>query len=305
MKIAGSNKSRTYPNRLDKRYRNNLIFPNVKPKFKLDFLTGSPVFTIGSCFARNIEEALVSLGISLPTKKFIAPKSEWPARPNGLLNEYNPGSISQKIIMTLEGKHSPVETIFPHKDQYYDLLLCGGAAVTYDRSIERRKEIFDVYSNLLLSEIVIITLGFIEVWFDQETNCYLNRKPIFEAQNRNRFIFRRLDVFDAMPLLEKALEALTSLGKYIILTLSPVPLAATFTNQDCVIANEFSKSVLKVCIERLCRKFNNVDYFPSYEIVRSVGLSGYEKDNIHVVDDVVTEITKYMIDIYHESSVKI
>lgn len=97
---------------------------------------------------------------------------------------------------------------------------------------------------------------------------------------------------------QKALEPLCDLNKKIILTVSSVPIQVTFTQNDCVVANEFSKSVLRVRVELLSQKFKNVDYFPSYEIVKTVGLEAYINDNVHVRDDIVKKITEYMINIY-------
>jgi hypothetical protein len=81
---------------------------------------------------------------------FSAPKSEWSARPNGLLNEYNPGTISQRICYALEGKPLAEESIVASGDLYADLMLLGGATdVTKGRAVERRNEIFDVTKNAL------------------------------------------------------------------------------------------------------------------------------------------------------------
>ena len=102
---------------------------------------------------------------------------------------------------------------------------------------------------------------------------------------------------NALPLLEEAINRLTGFGVKVIVTVSPVPIRATFTTTDCVVANEFSKAVLRVCAERLVAN-PNVDYFPSYEIVRSRGLRGYYEDHIHVDRDFVEKITGYMVHLY-------
>lgn len=94
--------------------------------------------------------------------------------------------------------------------------------------------------------------------------------------------------------LETAIDKLRQIGAKVVLTVSPVPLSYTFTGKDCTVANEFSKSVLRVCAQRISQRME-VEYFPSYEIVRSGGVQNYEKDNIHVKDSIVREITQYMI----------
>lgn len=72
-------------------------------------------------------------------------------------------------------------------------------------------------------------------------------------------------------------------GLPIIVTLSPVPLRATFEPMSCFAADCISKSTLRVAIDGLMRrKFPNVAYWPSFEIVRWLGghipLSMYGED---------------------------
>ena len=296
LKNSSINKNgRKFPDRADIRCYGSMLFPELSPSFSIE--AGESIFTIGSCFAREIEEVLQPLNFKVPTTVFTVPKSEWGARPNGLLNEYNPGTISQRILYALEGKYLSEETVVASNDLYADLMLLGGSDVTKDRAFVRRNEIFDVYTNLQKSPYVVITLGFIEAWFDNKTQLYINRMPpiAYIKSDPKRFSFRILDVFDAYPLLNKALEALCDKGVKVILTVSPVPIQSTFTKSDCITANEFSKSVLRVCAERLCKRFSNVDYFPSYEIARSGGLANYQIDNVHVKKEVVKKIIDFMI----------
>jgi hypothetical protein len=300
LKNAATNKTgRKFPDREDERCKAAVLFPEFKPSFKIE--SGASIFTIGSCFARNIEEVLEPLNFKLPTMAFSVPKSEWRARPNGLLNEYNPGTISQRILHALEGKQTPEETIVASGDLYTDLMIMQGATdITKERAIERRNEIFEIYTQLQKTPYVIITLGFIETWFDNQTQLFINRIPprSFQASDPERFSFRILDVFESFSLLEPAMAALADHGSKVILTVSPVPIQATFSTSDCVIANEYSKSVLRVCAEMLCKRFANIDYFPSYEIARSGGLANYIHDNLHVKKEVVEKITTLMVEHY-------
>lgn len=295
-----SRASRQFPDRSDSRCVNGRLVPHIDPTFRIEGTSKRTVFTVGSCFARSIEEALAPLGFVLPTCSFAVPKEEYPYRPNGLLNEYNPGTMSQRLLFALEGRECSVATLAETDSGVCDLLLPDGTDVSMERALARRGEINAVYSRLKESDLVIITLGFIEAWFDTQTGSYLNRVPPVSAMkcDPTRYIFRMLDIPDALPLLERAFAALHDFGLKVILTVSPVPLNTTFSGSDCVVANEFSKSVLRVCAERLRRRFPNVDYFPSYEIVRSGGLTSYEQDNIHVVSSLVNEITSLMTRAY-------
>ena len=55
----------------------------------------------------------------------------------------------------------------------------------------------------------------------------------------------------------------------ILLTVSPVPLTATASTQHVLAATVYSKSVLRAAAGELYSLHQDVDYFPSYEIVAS------------------------------------
>lgn len=271
-------------------------FPLFTPRFELH--PDMKVFTIGSCFARHIERKLK--GFNLPTLQFSAPYAEAPHSSNTLLNEYNPGTMSQRISFALSGTVLPEETIVETKDGYIDLSLPGGFPVAFNRAVERRKEIAAIYEELNQSDVVVITLGFVEAWFDEVTGLYLNQMPppnVLKASG-SRFVFRRLDVEEVLPLLDSAVNMLVEANLKVLLTVSPVPLGSTFSGVDAVLANEYSKSVLRVCAQTIYDRYDTVDYFPSYEIVRLCGEPAYEQDNVHVRVDLVGEVTDYMVSCY-------
>ncbi len=291
---------RAYPGNGDARCADGSIFPSFIPKFNIDFSRRIRVFTIGSCFARNIEEALHPLGVSLPTRGFSAPREEWQGRTNGLLNEFNPGTISRRIRDALGGVRSSEATIVKSGEGFTDLLLPGGSDVTLERAIARREEVHKTYQELRSSDVVIITLGYVEAWYDSLAQQFLNRMPpaAYANSEPNRFSLNQMDVMEALTLLDSAMQDLAEADLKVVLTVSPVPLQTTFVGDDCLVANEFSKAVLRVCAERLRKKYDNVDYFPSYEIVRTTGLPAYGTDHVHVRDDLVKRITGYMVESY-------
>ena len=58
----------------------------------------------------------------------------------------------------------------------------------------------------------------------------------------------------------------------IVLTLSPVPLLATFREISCLTADCVSKSVLRVAIDQvMTERIQGLYYWPSFEIVKWVG----------------------------------
>ena len=64
----------------------------------------------------------------------------------------------------------------------------------------------------------------------------------------------------------------------VIFTVSPVPLAATMEPRHVVQSTWWSKSVLRVAVEEMRRRYAAVDYFASYEMVMGAPGGGFEDD---------------------------
>lgn len=288
-----------YPGIEDFRVRNGVLCPAISPEFRI--VPGQRIFTIGSCFARNIEKLLD--GYEVPTRKYNAPEGD-PLAPRGntVLNEYNPGTMAHRITVALEGGDSN-RGILPDGDEFADYLITGQVSSSRDLVVQRRSEIDSVYKQLRGSDVLIITLGMTECWFDKETDLYLNRAPAafaFRNPGKNhRFEFRILNVDDCVELLLPSLRKLVSgvIGK-VILTVSPVPLRRTFGITDAVTANTLSKATLRCAARELVDSLPDIDYFPSYEMVTTYIGNPFKADNVHVLPEVVEHVTQYMLDCY-------
>lgn len=278
-----------------------MLVPALSPRFTI--APQSACFTIGSCFSRNVEEALEERAMELPTKRFHNPPAEWPWRHNGLLNEYNPGSIAQRIHHALEGRPFAEETLVETPHGVLDLLLPSPShaiGVTLERARARRAEIAGVYAHLERAALVIVTLGMVEGWFDREVELFLNRKPPSIAMETapGRYAFRRLNVDETLGLLAPAIAALLARGvPRVLLAVSPVPFNTSFSGREAYGANLYSKSVLRVAAEALLDD-HRVDYFPSYEMVTSGGGGVYAADNMHIRDAVVRQVVEVLLEAY-------
>ena len=84
-----------------------------------------------------------------------------------------------------------------------------------------------------------------------------------------RHEFVNLDIHDVMADMEAFLEGLRAINPKVkaILTVSPVPLIATYEDRNVLVATTYSKSVLRVAADMLYRRYDWVEYFPSYEII--------------------------------------
>lgn len=293
-----NNAGSRYPGSDAARFNDGMLFPNLTPTFRIG---DGRIFTVGSCFARNIEAMLI--GRDVPTARFSLPEGEIAANVgNRILNEYNPGTMAQRIGNAATGGSFGSGALLETKGKYADLLLSGGVDLPLDRILERRGEIDTLYRNLVTSEVLIVTLGLVEAWYDRESQLYINRMPQGAARRpevADRFELRVLDANTAYNLMAGALQKALGAGlKQVLLTVSPVPLQTTFTAQDVVMANSYSKATLRTVAARLEADFSEIDYFPSYEMVTSFAGNPFIEDNVHVRPEIVKRVTGYMMHNY-------
>ncbi len=282
-----------------------------QPTFGL--IPGEAVFTMGSCFARNIERRFSELGFDLPTMSLTLPPEERASQTeNDLLNKYPPHSILNELRWALDpGAEFPEAAYLSiRKDLWHDPHLAGNVTpAPLERVRERRRMVEGIYRQIPRCRIVVMTLGLTEAWFDKETGLYLNAAPqplAFKA-DPERFRLDVLTVDEIIKVLDQIRDLLVRFGHpqmRMMLTVSPVPFKSTFTGRDAIIANSYSKSALRAAAEIFVFQHSNVDYVPSYEIVTHTSRnSAFIQDNRHVTPSVVNEIVDRVVAAYCPSLV--
>lgn len=279
---------------------------HVQPSFA--FEQSDKVLALGSCFARNLERRLQRYGFELPMMSVHLPQEELTSSdPNGLMNKYTIQSIENELRWAAgTPKPDPRELFYEaSKDQWVDCHLSTAVLpAPLDRVVERRAMVEQAFGDIADCRLVIITLGLAEVWFDKKTNLYLNIAPPI------RYLMRNPDQFEAVVMtydqiidsLERVYALLTDCidGEFkMLITVSPVPFKKTFSGKDVLQANMYSKSAQRTAAEAFSTAHENVDYFPSYEIVAlSDRRMVYEVDNIHVTDASVDIIMRHVMGAY-------
>jgi hypothetical protein len=135
----------------------------------------------------------------------------------------------------------------------------------------KRKSYAEFFSGI---GAFVFTIGLAEVWQDRETGGVFWRGIPDDIFDANRHIFRLTTVDENAQNLARMIEIIRKLNPTapIVLTLSPVPLMATFRDISCLTADCVSKSVLRVALDQvMSTKPANVYYWPSFEIVKWVG----------------------------------
>jgi len=96
---------------------------------------------------------------------------------------------------------------------------------------------------------------------------------LFDPQKYQLLNLSCADVIEDMVSFFKIVRRINNKMRFI-LTVSPVPLMATATDQQVIVATMHSKSVLRAAAGLLAERFRFVDYFPSYEIISAPVMRG-------------------------------
>jgi tetratricopeptide (TPR) repeat protein len=285
-----SNPYNEWPRRddLDNRFA-HFADPAFSPGFLLE--PGQRIFTIGSCFARNIERALESAGFEVPTLSLKFDMPRWTGTAIDALNNYVPPTIAPQIrwAFGLQAFDFDKHCLEFGRGRYLDLQMPFIMKAMPEAVVrDNRERISAVYRQLATTDVVLITLGLIEAWYDHRAESYITCTPPKRvvSEQPGRFELHVLEyneVLAAMRDLLGLLDQVCPAGHRVILTVSPVPLNATFTSNDVSVANTYSKAVLRSVVEVVVAERPNVEYFPSYESVTLTDRSlAYVDDQVHI-----------------------
>ena len=282
-----------------------LARPALSPSFTIS--RTDLIFTIGSCFARNIEKQLIIEGFEVAAACF-DPPDEPGVRgdPASLLNRYVIHSIANELHWGMgDGPPFRREYLANVADRWFDPHMHPAIRPGALEAVEARRESLGRYMALAAqASIFIITLGLAEAWFDVENGLYLNGviPDVIRKDQPDRFQFHVLDYTDILEQLEAIYRLIKTRGRpdaKLLLTVSPVALNTTFRGGDALIANTYSKSVQRAAVDAFVTTHADVDYFPSYEsVVLSDRSRVWRDDQAHPSDEIVRLNVLRMIEAY-------
>ncbi|MEL6235733.1 MAG: GSCFA domain-containing protein [Pseudomonadota bacterium] len=270
-------------------------WPALRPSFSFDRDTG--VFVIGSCFATNVERYLGDRGYQMLSATTGTELS------SGSLNKYTPASVLEAVswaraIYDRDDVMTEADAelcFFRLKDgRVVDTQLHADEPSDLAQALARRAEVYAIYRRLFSADLVIITLGLIEAWFDSVGGRYIVETPNrWMIRHKGRYLFERLDYDQCYSFMRETLALIRGdrAGPQFLLTTSPVVLTRTFTADDVIVANMYSKSVLRAVAGRLVEEDPSIDYFPSFESVMLTRNNAVWRDDlIHVAEPFIRQI---------------
>ena len=125
-------------------------------------------------------------------------------------------------------------------------------------------------------DVFIFTLGLTEAWRSTLDGAVFPNAPgsgLGGVYDPERHAFHNFSVAEVVAQFETFLGLLAQVNPRarIILTVSPVPLIATFEPRHVLQSTVYSKSVLRVACKEIIRRHAHVSYFASYEVVTATG----------------------------------
>ncbi|MFC3441903.1 GSCFA domain-containing protein [Sphingobium rhizovicinum] len=257
------------------------------PKFNIT--PHSRVSTFGSCFAQHIGNALRQRGYNwLITETAPYGLSADSARTfnYGIFsartaNIYTTSLLRQWTSWAI-GSATPPEEVWEKDGRYYDpfrpLIEPQGFASPEEVRLSRLETIRAFRDCIEKSHYFVFTLGLTESWFNAELGYEYPMCPgtAAGAFDGDVHVFRNQEFNDVRNALAAAIRMMHTINPKlrILLTVSPVPLTATKSDQHVLVATMYSKSVLRAVAGQTAMSNPLVDYFPSYEIINSAVFKG-------------------------------
>lgn len=290
----------------------------LNPVFTTNFQIekSDKVATAGSCFAQHIARTLSASGFNYYIAETAPPElsSEDAASHNyGVFsarygNLYTVRQLVQ-LIERANGKFEPDERYWLRKDgAFIDPFrpqIEPDGFVDFSALKASREEHFTAVRAMISNmDIFIFTLGLTEGWRSKVDGAVFPLAPGVAGgePDFDRYEFVNFSVEEVTADLFKAMDLIKAVNPEcrIILTVSPVPLIATYEPQHALVATTYSKSVLRVAAQNVANNLKNVDYFGSYEIITgSFNRGAYFLDDLRSVDnDGVAHVMRVFMESY-------
>ena len=230
------------------------------------------IATAGSCFAGRLAPMLGAMGLSTVAAE---PPSVFAARYG---NIYTTRQLRQ-LVQRAYGLVAPHHVAWRRDDgrfvdpfrtrEFPDGFATPEAvAVATERHLCAVREVFESCT------VFVFTLGLTEAWLCDTDGMAVPLPPGVVAAPEDPTLTvspRNLRTGEMIQDLHAAFDDLRRVNRHlrIILTVSPVPMAATFTPQHVLVANAYCKSALRAVAQEVADDRPDTVYFPSYEMVAS------------------------------------
>lgn len=239
------------------------------------------VVSAGSCFASNLVPYLDKSGLSYHRTETVHPVFAEFADDNfgyarfsaSYGNIYTVRQLLQ-LLRRCRGQFSPQESFWVEDGMYVDPFRPGlkfKARSEQEFRALTRQHLSKTLVAFEEATVFVLTLGLTEGWVSISDGAVFPACPgtIAGKFDDTRHKYHNFSVAEVEADLLTFISEMREINPHLkfITTVSPVPLVATAGGQHVLCASTYSKSILRVAAESAAAKFDNVVYFPAFEIV--------------------------------------
>ena len=272
------------------------------------------VATAGSCFAQHVARHLARSGFNyLVTEQAHPILDAEVARAAGYGlytarygNIYTTLQLSQ-LFDRAYGRFEPAEDVWVGPDgksvvdPFRPTIQPGGFASEAEMLADRAQHLSHVREAFGTLDLMVFTLGLTEGWVSAIDGAAFPLCPGVAGGSFDpaRHLFRNLRTADVRGQIGAFVEKLRAVNPKarLILTVSPVPLAASASGNHVLPATIYSKSALRAAAQEAAEDLDGVFYFPSYEIITGPQARGrfFAEDLREVTEDGVEHVMRVFL----------
>ena len=269
------------------------------------------VATAGSCFAQHIAQHLATMGLT-----YLVTEQAHPIGTPEMASEYSYGTFSartgnvytaRQLVQLFDracGRFTPAETAWSDHDKqrWYDpfrpAIEPGGFWSEAELHHDRARHLAAVRQMFESLDYFVFTMGLTECWLSKADGAAFPVCPgtIAGTYDPDQHYFQNFSLQDTVDDMNGFVQRLSEVNPRakIILTVSPVSLAATAEDRHVATSTTASKAILRVACDQLERAHDQVAYFPAYEIITANITRGryYAKDLRSVTDAGVKHVMR-------------
>ena len=270
------------------------------------------IVTAGSCFAQHVARYLNMSGFN----HFITEKPH-PIFDTELASKHNYGLFAarygniytarqlKQLLLRSFNEFLPHEKAWTKSGNFVDpfrpQIQPQGFSSLLELEQDRKYHFASIRKAITEMSVFVFTLGLTEAWEDSRDGSVVPLSPGIAGGTYNEDVYKfvNFSLSQTREDLEFSLNYIRKINPSVkfIVTVSPVPLNATFETKHVFVSTTYSKSILRVAAEEVANTFEDCVYFPSYEIITSPYVRGkYFADDCRQVNEVgVSHVMKLFL----------
>ena len=251
----------------------------LQPDPVLSFTPATRVMSAGSCFAARIADYIRRSGVTYLSSddRIATDDAVREESPNLFSLRYGNIYTARHLLQLLQRAAGELAVAPPvtqdSNGRYRNLLRPSVLSYASPTLLlaDDAAHLRNVAAVIREANVFIFTLGLTEYWMELHSSLALPSTPGCGdgPYDPARHRFHNASLEEVVDELQQSIDLLHRLNPalHVLLTLSPVPLVATYTRVSAIEATFYSKSLLRQAIAVACASRPRVSYFPSYEII--------------------------------------